>query len=202
MGVTIMSDMIKIKENKSWGADSGPRFMLTFNTKASEEQKRKSSYDILSKLIKDNDIIMEVNGSLLNLPPKKRDSFASKFIEDIKALGLEYRCSNITSAVSNSLLNLFKNKTTEDQVVLAYVPNEIWSRAEMKNLIPFYGARYFVLKEKSDRSKALDYLQNIGENEQFDYFELIAFDAICLGAMGIYTKNYELSDFKAVLGIS
>lgn len=197
-----MSDMIKIKENKSWGADRGPRFMLTFNTKASEEQKRKSSYDILSKLIGGSDVIMEVNGSLLNLPPKKRDSFAFKFIKDIKALGLEYRCSNITSAVSNSLLNLFKNKTTEDQVVLAYVPNEIWSRAEMKNLIPLYGARYFVLKEKSDRSKTLDYLQNIGEDEQFDYFKLIAFDAICLSAMGIYTKNYELSDLKAALGIS
>jgi hypothetical protein len=83
------------------------------------------------------------------LPVKKRDSYIFKFIEDVKALGLEYRCSKVASVSSPSLLNLFGNKTTQEQVVVTYITNEIWSKIEMKNLISFYGARYIVIKERS-----------------------------------------------------
>ncbi len=197
-----MDNMIQIKENKSWGADSGPRFALRLKVKTSEEQKRKNSYDILSKLIGSSDVIIELNGSLLNLPSKNRDAYASKFIEDIKALGVEYRCSKVKTFSSASLLNLFGNKPTQEQVVVAYIPNEIWSKVEMENLIPFYGARYFVLKEKSEGSEMLEHFQKMEENEQIDYFKLIAFDAMSLNGIGIFTNNYELSEIKAVLGIS
>lgn len=197
-----MDNRINIKENKSWGPESGPRFILSFSRKASEEQKRKTSYDVLSKLIGDSDVLVEINGSLLNLPPKDRDSYASRFIEDIKALGLEYRCSKITALASNSLLNLFGNKTTQEKVVAAYIPNEIWSKAQMQDLICLFGTRYFVLKEKTDVSETLDYFQRMDESERVDYFKLIAFDAMCLNTMSIFTNNYNLSNIKDVLEIS
>jgi hypothetical protein len=145
---------------------------------------------------------VELNGTLLNLPSKNRDSYFSKFIEDIKALGLEYKCSKVTGIASHSLLNLFGNKTTQEQIIVTYIPNEIWSKPEIKDLISFYGAKYFVLKEKSDVSEALDNFQRMQEDEQFDYFKLIAFDSMSLSGMGIFTKYYELSDIKALLGIS
>jgi hypothetical protein len=188
-----MDNVIQIKENKLWGADSSPRFTLKLKVKTSEEQKRKNSYDVLSKLIGNSDVIIELNGSLLNLPAKKRDSYILKFIEDVKALGLEYRCSKVASVSSPSLLNLFGNKTTQEQVVVTYMPNEIWSKAEMKNLLSFYGARYIVLKERSDAPEILNYLQKMQENEQIEYFKLIAYDAMCLNAMGIFTNYYDLS---------
>ncbi len=195
-----MDDIIKLKENKSWLTDGGPRFMLTINKKASEEQKKENSYDILSKLIGNSNVIMELNGSLLNLPPKKRDSYTYEFIEDIKALGLEYRCSRVISSPNSSLLNLFGKTKVEDQVVAVYIPNEIWSGNEMLKLISFYGAKYFVIKEASGGLEMLEQLQRIKEADQVDHFKLIAFDAMCLNAMGIFTKDYELSDIKAILG--
>jgi hypothetical protein len=197
-----MDNMITIKENKTWEAESGPRFILRFNEKASKEQKRKNSYDVLSKLIGSSDVIVELNGTLLNLPSKQRDSHASEFIENIKALGLEYRCSKETRTTSPSLLNLLGKKTTQEQVVVTYIPNEIWSNPEMIKLISFYGAKYFVLKEKSEESEALDYFQRLQEDEQVDYYKAITFDAMSLSGMGIFTKHYELSDIKGLLGIS
>lgn len=197
-----MNDIIQIKENKAWEADSSPRFILRFNEKKSEVQKRNNSYDVLSKLIGSSDVIIELNGTLLNLPAKKRDSYASKFIEDIEALGLEHRRLKVTGMAINSLLNLFGNKTTQEQVVVTYVPNEIWSKVAMKTLLSFYGAKYFVLKEKSDISETLDHFQRMQEDEKVDYFKLVAFDAMSLSGMGIFTKDYELSNIKDLLGIS
>lgn len=196
-----MDNTIKIKENKSFETDSSPRFMLTFKGKSSEEQKRINSYDLLSKLIGSSDVIVELNGTLLNLPSKNRDAYITKFIDEVKALGLEYRCSKATSVSSPSLLNLFGNKTRQEQVTAVYVPNEIWLKPEMKNLISLYGARYLVVKEKLDVTEALDHFQRMDENEQVDYFKLVAFDAICLNAMSIFTNYYDLSSIKAVLGI-
>ncbi|MDF2672345.1 MAG: hypothetical protein K0R09_610, partial [Clostridiales bacterium] len=80
--------------------------------------------------------------------------------------------------------------------------NEIWSNPEMIKLISFYGAKYFVLKEKSEESEALDYFQRLQEDEQVDYYKAITFDAMSLSGMGIFTKHYELSDIKGLLGIS
>lgn len=196
-----MDNTIKIKESKSFETDNSPRFMLTFKGKLSEEQKRINSYDLLSRLIGSSDVIVELNGTLLNLPSKNRDAYITKFIDEVKALGLEYRCSKATSVSSPSLLNLFGNKTRQEQVTAVYVPNEIWLKPEMKNLISLYGARYLVLKEKLDVLEALDHFQRMEENEEVDYFKLVAFDAICLNAMSIFTSYYDLSGIKTVLGI-
>lgn len=196
-----MNTKITIRENKSWDPDSSPRFILTFNGKASEEEKKKNSYDLLSKLIGDSDVIVEINGSLLGLPIKSRDSYISKFIEDIRALGLECRSSKTTAVSSPSLLNLFGNKTTQEKVSAAYIPNEIWTKAQMQDLISSYGARYFVLNQRSDATQTLDYFQRMDEGERVDYFKLVAFDAMYLNTMSIFTNNYDMPDIKALLGI-
>lgn len=196
-----MNEIIKLKENKDWERSGGPKFVLTYNKKATDGQKRNNSYDILSKLIGKSDVIMELNGSLLSLPPKKRDACALEFIDSIKVLGLEYRRSKVVTSSSPSLLSLFKQVKVEDQVVAVYIPNEIWTSDDMRPLLSFYGAKYLVVKEASNSTEILDRLQGIKEEHQVDHFKLVAFDAISLNAMGIFTKDYELSDIQRMLGI-
>lgn len=86
--------------------------------------------------------------------------------------------------------------------MVAFIPYEVWSNAKVKSIIPFHGARYSVLKEKSDGSDVLDNLQKMLDNEKLDYFKLIAFDNMSLNSMGIYTNHHSLSDIKTILGIS
>lgn len=196
-----MKEMIKLRENKDWERDGGPRFVIAYNKKATDEQKRKNSYDILSKLIGKSDVIMELNGSLLSLPPKKRAEYALEFIDSIKALGLEYRRSKVVTSSSPTLLSLFKQVKVEDLVVAAYIPNEIWTKEDMRSLLSFYGAKYLVVKEASSPSEMLDMHQGMKEEQQVDHFRLVAFDAMSLNAMGIFTKAYELADIQGLLEI-
>ena len=196
-----MKDMIKIKENKDWETSVGPRFVLAYNKKVTNEQKKNNSYDILSRLIGKSDVIIELNGSLLSLPPKKRDACAMEFIDSINKLGLEYRRSKVVTPSSPTLLNLLKPVKVEHQVVAAYIPNEVWIKDDTKSLLSFYGAKYLVVKEASNPSDVLDQLQGMEEDEQVNHFRLIAFDAMSLNAMGIFTREYELSNIQGLLGL-
>jgi hypothetical protein len=203
LGVQFMEDIIKIKGNKSWRLNDIPRFSLTLKEKASEEQKRNINYDVLSKLVGNSDVIIELIGSYLDLPPNKRDSYSFEFLQHIRALGVEYRCLTVSS-ISSALpfLGFLGNRSAQEQNIMACIPNEVWSNTKLKSILPFHGAKYSVLKEKSNGAEVLDNLQKMLDSEKLDYFKLIAFDTMSLNSIGIYTNCYNLSDIKTMLGIS
>jgi hypothetical protein len=199
-----MSSKIKVKENKSERTLSKPQFTLSLQQTNSLEQQLENSYEALSKLIEASDVIIDLNSSLTNLPIPKREPYAFKFLDSVKALGLEYKYSATASNSSPSFLSgLFGgNKNIQEHHVLVYVPHEIWVMKDFEKLLPLYGARYFILKENSDGLKALEDLQKMLDSEKLGYFKLIIFSVITFNSMGIFSKYLNLSEIKKILEIN
>ena len=198
-----MVGKIKIKEFKTWEAFENPRFTLMFEETASEELWRKRSYDELSSLIGSGDVTIELDSSLLSVSSQQRESYALKFLDDIRALGVEYKCLKSAPGSNPSFWEgMLGKKTKQAFDIIAYIPNETWSKAEMENSLSLYGAKYFITKDESDRTKVLDDFQKMLDDEKLNYFKLVVFDVPSFNRMGIYTNYLALSDIKAILGIA
>ena len=198
-----MNSKIKARENKSGGTFDNPRFTLTLGHTKLVEQQINNSYETLSKLIGNSDIVIVLDTSLMNLSSTKREPLALEFLENIRALGVAYKCTKTASSPNTSLLSGFMGKKeTQGFEIMAYIPHEIWVRDDFKKVLPFYGARYLVAKEKTEGSKLLDDMQKMLDTEKLDYFKLIIFSAIFFNSMGISAKYLTLSDIKNILGIS
>ena len=197
-----MADKIKIKENKAWGGLSNPRFTIFLEAYTTEEQQRSSSYDALSKLVGDNDVLMELDSSLVNLPAKQREPYALQFMKNIRTLGVEYKCSKVASSSSPSFISaLFGAKSAPSQQIIACIPNEIWTKPEMKDMLSLHGARYYVPKEKADGVKLLEDFEKLLDDEKLDYYKLIAFNVMSFNSIGLFSSSLGLDDVKTLLGI-
>lgn len=199
-----MNNKIKIKEQKSGGTLNSPQFALTLEQTKSEEQQLKNTYEALTKLIGNSDVVISLDSSLLNLPSPQREPNILKFLDVIRGLGLEYKCAKVASSSSPSFLSglLGGNKNTQEQEVLAYIPHEIWIKEDFEKVLPFYGARYYVAKENSGGLKLLEDLQKMLDSEKLEHFRLIIFSAICFNNIGIFSKFLTLSEIKNILGVS
>jgi hypothetical protein len=197
-----MADKTKVKENKSWGGLTSPRFTLMLEAYTAEDRQRKSNYEVLSKLIGDNDILMELDSSLLNLPAKQREPYALQFLKDIRTLGVEYKCSKVAStSIPSFISSLFGNKASPSQQIIASIPNDIWLKQEMVDVISLYGARYYVPKEKTEGAKLFADFEQMMDDERLDYFKLIAFNVITFNSIGVFTKCLNLSEMNLLLGL-
>ncbi len=197
-----MAGRIRIKENKTWSSLNTPRFTLSLEENVSSEKQKEQSYDVLSRLIGDSDIIIELNSTLLSLPNPRREAYALKFLQDIRALGIEYRYSKASSTASPSPLGgLFGSKSTQAHQIIAHIPNGTWQKAEMKDALSLYGASYFIPKEKHGGSEMLEDFLKMLDEEKLHYFKLAVFDIICSNRMGIFSASHTLADMKAMLRI-
>jgi hypothetical protein len=197
---------IKIRENKAVRGLEGARFALSYGmptSMSSVEYIRESSYEILSSLKSDSDVLIEINSSLFNIPRNQRDSFVTRFIDTIRDLGLEFRYRKVPSADRPSLLSIIFGKKGDNQAheVVAYVPNNVWQQDNFKSVFPLCGARYYVIDEELEPSKTLDDVCNMLDSEKLERFKLIIFDSGLLGSMGINSLRLEMKDIKHLLGI-
>lgn len=194
---------IKVKENKSDGSLSSPRFSISLKHLTSLNENRLTSYEILSALKGDNDVLIEANSSLFNMPLPERKSYAISFLNSVRELGLDYRYRKGVSQVSQSILaQLLRNKNTGSHEILAYVPNKVWEMEGFYRILPLYGTRYYITKEPVESGKILDDMSRMLDSEKLEYFRLIVFDSSSLGYMGINSSSMTLSDIKQVLGFA
>lgn len=195
---------IKVKENKSDGSFSSPKFSISMKQSSSSDENRANSYEVLSALKGDSDIIIEVNSSLLNIPPWQRETYAKDFLYSVRELGLDYRYKKGVSQSSLSFLaQLFgfgKNNQSAHEI-LAYVPHSVWESENFYKILPIHGARYYVLKEPGDSSKILDQISNMLDEEKLDYFKFTVFDTSTFSYMGINGNNLTIDDIKRSLGM-
>lgn len=197
-----MAEKIKIKENKTWGGLSNPRFTIFLEAYTADEQQRSSSYSALSKLIGDNDVLMELDSSLINLPAKQREPYALQFMRNIRTLGVEYKCSKVASSSSPSFISsLFGARSGPSQQIIACIPNDVWTKPEMMDMLSPHGARYYVPKEKAEGAKLLEDFEKLLDDEKLDYYKLIAFNVMSFNSIGLFTSSLSLNDVKAMLGI-
>ena len=119
-----MNEKIKITNHKSEPSLNSPQFTIVIRQAKTKNQQVQNNYEILTKLIGSSDIVISLDSSLMNLPYQRRMPLIQDFLESIRELKLEYKLMKITSPSSQSFLSmLFREKDTESQEILAYIPN-------------------------------------------------------------------------------
>lgn len=198
-----MDMRMKLTERKTENSLESPRFVLTFGQAKSLDLQTSDNYDAITKLIETNDVVIDLDSSLLSLPYPKRESHVMKFLETIRQLNLEYKYQKYESPSKPSLFSMLfgGNTNKKEHEILAYIPNDIWVKGEFKNKFPIYGARYFVLKGSPDSTKSLDDMQKMLDEEKLEYFTMIIFNNAIINSMGIFTNHLDLPDLKRILGI-
>lgn len=194
---------LKLNERKGKGTMDSPQFSLSYKVNY-EQVDTKISYDILSALKGDNDVIIEVNSSLANVAKSEGEDSAIAFLQKIRSLGLDYSYRKVPAATKQSFLaQLFGGGKKENLAheVLAYVPDKVWRDESFQSLLPVYGARYYVTKEPEESDKIVNEMCRMLDNEKVDYFKLIIFDVASFGQMGIVTNYLARSDLKNMLGL-
>ena len=79
---------IIIKENKIYDNINNPKFSINYSKIKSNKEKKQISYEIISKLKNNNDIIIEIKTELFSLQKSLREDFFLEFIKGIEGLGL------------------------------------------------------------------------------------------------------------------
>jgi len=196
-----MNYKIKIKENKSWDLTGTPRFSIEINQAKSPDMEIKNNFDILSKLVGTDDVIISLNNTLFNLHQDKNQPIIQQFLETIQDLSLKYKCMEITKHPTSSFFSFLfgRNKEENGQEILAYIPNDVW--INFQNKLPYYGARYFILKNKPVNSNILEDMLKMSDGEKLEYFKMIVFNSIYLSRMGICSRYLSLSELKDLLGV-
>lgn len=190
----------QIKENKTQGELNAPQYSVLLQSAGSEEQKRRTSYKALTALIGGADVVMVLDSSLLNVPQAEREAYALKFLEDIRAFGLEYRYGKIASSAGPSLFSIiFGSKSGHAHEILAYVPQSVWKTDEFEKVLPIYGAWYYVTENNTDANAVMDDLKRMTDPEKLDYFKLVVFDSSTYGSMGVNSSTLSLAEIKAML---
>jgi hypothetical protein len=195
---------IKFKENKDKIDSESPKFTVNYNLLGSEFQRKKDSFEILSSLKGNSDIIIQIKSDLLNVPDNSRESFMLNLIKIIKDMGLDLRVKKLEpSKVSIFSLKILTSKKNPNYDVIFFAPNSLWEKEEFFNFLPTFGAKFYVPKQEFDHNNILDQINNgqMLDDEIIDFFKLIIFDCPNIGQMGIFTKSETSDSIKQLLGI-
>ncbi len=183
-----------------------PQYSINYNTGKSIESTV-ASYNIISALMEDKDIVMEINTSLFITGRNKSKTIAENFLSEIQKLDLIYNFRNIKCSNRKGFLNLNfgKNKEEEEQEILVYVPNEIWKNNKLYTILPHSGIRYYIVDGNTDSEEdaktILDDMYKLNDEGKNDYYSMIIFDIVACTQMGIMTKKITASKIKNMLGI-
>lgn len=200
----LLMDGIKIKENKgAYGVETA-KYYISYSGKGNNDVHRKKSYDIISALKGDRDVLIEMKSSLLSLEVFKREKCSIDFLKGVKDLGLSFRSRKVPAKDSGSILTkLFSfGQTPKDAYeIIAHVPGDTWNDPGFKSIIPYFGVMYYICKENSDAPKIMDDLFNgqIFDEEKFDLFKFFIYDCTDFGQMGVFTKDMEYADLERIL---
>lgn len=195
-----MNVKIKIEENNPWELMGMPRFSVEVKQAKSRDMQIKNNFELLSKLIGDNDIVISLNSTLVNMSQHKFQPLMQQFIETIQELDLEYKSIKTPGRPTSSFLSfLLRNKEINGQEILAYVPNDAWSN--FQNRLPYYGSRYFIAKNSPIDSSILEDMLKMTDDEKLEYFKIIVYNSIYLGRMGICSKYVSLSELEDLLKV-
>jgi hypothetical protein len=180
-----------------------PQYSISYRVKSQPDIKQ--SYEIISHLKENNDVIIELNSSLSSLTRNRNNDYWSDFLNNIRELGLSYNYRKVPSATKPSILEFIfsrgKTSNNEAHEIITYVPDDVWKVNSFINILPPYGAKYYVVKEPEDGSSLINALTQMTDDEKARYFRIIIFDVPAFGNMGINSNYLKASDIKSMLGI-
>ncbi len=181
-----------------------PQYSISYmNNKGVENAE--VSYNIISALIEDKDIILEVNTSLLIGKENKKASIAENFLKEVQKLNLVHTTRKIKSSRSKGVMYILfaKTKEEEGQEIIVYIPNDVWKSNELYTILPQMGIRYYVVKKNADSDEnaknILDNMPLLDDQGKIDGYNMIIFDISSCCQMGIMTGEITSSKLKNCL---
>lgn len=192
---------IKLVDNRAKANSGIPQFSLSYNPE-NRQSESNVSYEVLSLLKEDNDIVIEIDTSLFIQSKKSKKFIPEDFISEIRKMNLEYSYKKSQSQKQDFFSSLFGiKKTEEEHVVTVYVPDNVWNDESFKRILPDCGARYLIKKNTDEARKVLDEMNLLTDNERKNYFSFVIFDVSEYNQMGITSNHYGYDDIKKILGI-
>lgn len=156
------------------------------------------SYEIISALKSEGDIIFEVNSSLLNSSDNNNKTIISSLIDSLERMGIEYQDKRKKIDAKRAIFSIqLQGKKIEGYEVFALIPHNIWCDQEFRKIIPKIGVRYYLLKTGSEND--LDTFTKLDEDVRIDLCSMVIFDHILLGSMGINTTIMKKDDIAELL---
>jgi hypothetical protein len=194
---------IQIKENKVKESLNFVQYILTYDThglkKENENLTRENSYRIISMLKSDNDVVIEVNSSLLNIRGAQKQAYVFSLLDSLKSMGLDYRYRKMSSSSGQTILSFVIGKKEDEHEIFIYVPDSVWRTSEFQDIMPAYGAKYYIYDGSLETNECLDNLYRITDEEKLDFFKITIFDPGILERMAINSKRLCLEDLKGLI---
>ncbi len=186
---------IKIKKNSKNADLNSAQYTLFF--KSTDDT---ANYKVLSALIQDNDLIIEINSSRFMNTNIQKEEYFKEILEYLRSNDLDYTYSKVVDNSNQSIFgNIFNKNQTAHQTIV-YLPNKIWRSSSFRSIIPISGARYYILNTTNDKD-ILGNMNQMMDNEILNYFQLIAFDPGLdkIQQMGINTSMLSKSQVENLL---
>lgn len=198
----LQGKLLKFKDNKIRGSLESAQYTLTYRQTHDPDESARISYAILSALMAEDLILLELNSSLLYTSEKPKDELIYQCVDTVKNLGLEYRYRKVPPAGAPSFFEkLFKGARGDAHQLIVQIPPESWKNESILSLILPCGARYYITGSPSGDANLLDAFANMTDRDKLGHFRLIVFDMSVLGHMGINSASLEPGEVKSLLKI-
>ncbi len=192
---------LKLTETGNKENSGVPQFSLLYNAEKGN-LKTNISYEILSLLKGDHDVVIEVDTSLIIQSKNVNKFLPEELLAEIRNRKLEYSYKKSPSQKQHFFSFLFGlNKNEDDHSITVYVPDIVWKDKALYDMLPNSGVRYYITKNSNDARKVLDDMNLMMDKEKINYFDYIVFDVTEFSQMGISSNYYKINDIKKVLGI-
>ncbi|HEY5584987.1 MAG TPA: hypothetical protein VIK78_10920 [Ruminiclostridium sp.] len=186
----------KISDNTHSKDSEVSKFSVSYSARKIDNSQ--VSYEIISALKDDDDIIIEVNSSLLNLSQNDSRNLISKLVDSLERMNIDYKNKRISVNARRAIFSIgMDNKKVEGFEFYAFIPRGVWCDQEFRKIIPKVGVRYYLLKSSSENN--LDAFANLNEDEKFELCRMVIFDNILFGSMGINTSIFKKDDIIEML---
>lgn len=180
-----------------------PQFSLNYKPDKGQSNSN-ISYEILSKLKQDHDVVIEINTSLFIQTEKSINFLPEKFLAEIRNLNLEYSYKKVNASGNKGFLYslLVGKKLDEGHEIIVYIPDIIWKSEAFRRILPDFGVRYYIMNKSGEGNKVLEEMNRMMDSEKVDYFEYIIFDITELNKMGIISNNRGFEEIMKALEIT
>lgn len=191
---------LKLKENINITNHNLPRFSLSYRVKKNDP--RHVSFDIISALSENSDIIIELDTDFFDNNPRINSQYFQQFVDDMSSLGLTRYCKAFPSVQKYTIMGfqIESKKKKQAEKVAVYVPRNIWLNESFRDNLPICGARYYITNHPMDNKDIVNKIWTMDEKEINNTFKLIIFDFAFYGQMGIITDLFNKEDFHRLFG--
>ena len=170
----------KISQNTSFKHEEATQISIAYSTRKIDNAE--ASYQILSELISGDDVIIELDSTLLSISENENKLLVSNLTNEFEDLGIEYKKKKTSVNAKKTILSIMlESKKRDGFEFTAYIPHEIWCSQEFENIIPQIGLRYFLPKSGTEIN--LDSFTDLDDEEKKELCRMVIFDHIILGSM-------------------